>query len=177
MEKNQKELTDVLVEMQHCKINEIDFDTKIKNAGAKGHRCHRRSQEQWEKMTPVQTGAGKPLNVASLIHMISETYTEVSNKYLMDRVSSLGKLMAMDKERPEFLHERLKLQESCDEAQRGILQLVLKNKKEFEMKTDARMKKIEGELKAILPAAPPEETERIKVTFQAGFSKEEESYY
>ncbi|GLD71124.1 uncharacterized protein AKAME5_002244500 [Lates japonicus] len=45
-------------------------------------------------------------NVASLVHMISETYTEVSNKYLMDRVSSLGKLMAMDKEKPEFLHER-----------------------------------------------------------------------
>ncbi|GLD65581.1 uncharacterized protein AKAME5_001703800 [Lates japonicus] len=117
-------------------------------------------------------------NVASLVHMISETYTEVSNKYLMDRVSSLGKLMAMDKEKPEFLHERLKLQESCQEAQRGILQLVLENKKEFEMKTDVRMKKIEDELKAILSAAPPEETERIKEIVQDGFSKEEEeSYY
>ncbi|KAI5087517.1 hypothetical protein C0J45_22916 [Silurus meridionalis] len=32
-------------------------------------------------------------NIASLINMISTTYTEVSTKYLMDRVSSLGKLM------------------------------------------------------------------------------------
>ncbi|GLD65579.1 uncharacterized protein AKAME5_001703600 [Lates japonicus] len=39
--------------------------------------------------------------------MISETYTEVScNKYLMDRVSSLGKPHGqVDKEKPEFLHE------------------------------------------------------------------------
>ncbi|XP_050924860.1 uncharacterized protein LOC108874522 isoform X2 [Lates calcarifer] len=217
MEKNQKELTDILVEMQNCKLNEIDFDTKIKML-VKGLDAMGRVKEQWEKMVRffqmvsniVKISLSKTMhnfikaaddikmfsyneklfvkdllykqafeasNIASLIHMISETYTEVSNKYLMDRVSSLGKLMAMDKERPEFLHERLKLQESCDDAQRGILQLVLKNKKEFERQTDARMKKIEGDLKAILPAAPPEETERIKEIVQAGFSKEEEDYY
>ncbi|XP_018544026.1 uncharacterized protein LOC108891385 [Lates calcarifer] len=206
MEKNQKELTDILVEMQNCKINEIDFNTKIKML-VKGLDAMGRVKEQWEKMVRffqmvsniVKISLSKTMhnfineklfvkdllykqafeasNVASLFHMISETYTEVSNKYLMDRVSSLGKVMAMDKERPEFLHERLKLQESCDEAQRGILQLVLKNKKEFERQTDARMKKIEGDLKAILPAAPPEETERIKEIVQAGFSKEEEDYY
>ncbi|XP_018517422.1 uncharacterized protein LOC108873614 [Lates calcarifer] len=218
MEKNQKELTDILVEMQNCKINEIDFDTKIKML-VKGLDAMGRVKEQWEKMVLffqmvsniVKTSLSKTMhnfvktsedtkklsyngklfakdllynqafqasNIASLVHVISETYTEVSNKYLMDRVSSLGKLMAMDKEKPEFLQERLNLQESCQEAQRGILQLVLKNKKEFEIKTDARMKKIEGELKAILPAAPPEETERIKEIVQDGFSKdEEESYY
>ncbi|KAL7826674.1 hypothetical protein AOLI_G00318830 [Acnodon oligacanthus] len=32
-------------------------------------------------------------NIANLVHMISATYTEVSDKYLVDRVSSLGKLM------------------------------------------------------------------------------------
>ncbi|XP_018517423.1 uncharacterized protein LOC108873615 [Lates calcarifer] len=218
MEKNQKELTDILVEMQNCQIKEVDFKTKIKML-VKGLDAMGRVKEQWEKMVlffqmvsnivkislsktmhnfvktsedtkklsyneklfakdQLYNQAFQASNVASLVHMISETYTEVSNKYLMDRVSSLGKLMAMDKEKPEFLHERLNLQESCQEAQRGILQLVLKNKKEFEIKTGARMKKIEGELKAILPAAPPEETERIKEIVQDGFSKdEEESYY
>ncbi|RVE64395.1 hypothetical protein OJAV_G00125530 [Oryzias javanicus] len=121
-------------------------------------------------------------NIASLVHMISGTYCEVSNKYLMDRVSSLGKLMAMDKEKPEFMQERLKLQESCQEAQDGIMQLVLRNKKEFERKTDARMAQIEGELKAILPSAPPLEAQRIKEIVQAGFGEEEfgdseEKYY
>ncbi|GLD73513.1 uncharacterized protein AKAME5_002483800 [Lates japonicus] len=80
-------------------------------------------------------------NVASLVHMISETYTEVSNKYPMDRVSSLGKLMTMDKEKSEIEQEHQKLGNSCQEAQEGILKLVLENKKEFEMKTDARMKR------------------------------------
>ncbi|XP_018517649.1 uncharacterized protein LOC108873822 [Lates calcarifer] len=217
MEKNQKELTDILVEMQNCQLKEVDFKTKIKML-VKGLDAMGRVKEQWEKMVRffqmvsniIKTSLNKTLhnfvktsddtkklsyneklfvkdllykqafeasNVASLVHMISETYTEVSNKYLMDRVSSLGKLMAMDKERPEFLQERLNLQESCEEAQRGILQLVLENKKEFERKTDARMKKIEGELKAILPAAPPEETERIKEIVHASFSKEEEENF
>ncbi|XP_031436302.1 uncharacterized protein LOC116223483 [Clupea harengus] len=222
MEKNQKELTDILVEMQNCKIKDIDFNTKIKML-VTGLDAMGRVKEQWEKMvhffqivsTLVKTSLSKTLhnfvttaddgkklsytnrhftkdqlynqafqasNIASLVHMISGTYTEVSSKYLMDKVSSLGRLMAMDKSRPEFLQERLNLQETCQAAQGSILQLVLKNKKEFERKTDARMAKIEGELIAILPAAPPQETERIKEIVQAGykegeFGEGEEDYY
>ncbi|KAL7376780.1 hypothetical protein ABVT39_015681 [Epinephelus coioides] len=217
MEQNQKELTDILVEMQSCKIKEIDFETTIKML-VKGLDAMGRVKEQWEKMVRffqmisniIKCSLSKTLkdfvstaddtkklsynnklfvkdmlynqafqasNVASLVHMISGTYTEVSNKYLMDRVSSLGKLMAMDKEKPEFLQERLKLQQSCTAAQDGILVLVLKNKKDFERKTDDRMAKIENGLKAILPAVPPQETERIKEIVQAGFGGGEEDYY
>ncbi|XP_049892509.1 uncharacterized protein LOC126385045 [Epinephelus moara] len=217
MEQNQKELTEILVEMQNCKIKEINFDTTIKML-FKGLDAMGRVKEQWEKMVRffqmisniVKCSLGKTLNsfvstagdtkklsynhklfvkdmlynqafqasnVASLVHMISGTYTEVSSKYLMDRVSSLGKLMAMDKEKPEFLNERMNLQRSCAAAQEGILQLVLKNKREFERKTDDRMAKIENGLKAILPAASPQETERIKQIVQAGYGEEEENYY
>ncbi|XP_078028821.1 uncharacterized protein LOC144464785 [Epinephelus lanceolatus] len=217
MEQNQKELTEILVEMQSCKLKEIDFETTIKML-VKGLDAMGRVKEQWEKMVRffqmisniIKCSLSKTLkdfvstaddtkklsynnklfvkdmlynqafqasNVASLVHMISGTYTEVSNKYLMDRVSSLGKLMAMDKEKPEFLQERLKLQQSCTAAQEGILMLVLKNKKEFERKTDDRMAEIENGLKAILPAAPPQETERIKEIVQAGFGGGEEDYY
>ncbi|XP_078018343.1 uncharacterized protein LOC144458773 [Epinephelus lanceolatus] len=217
MEQNQRELTEILVEMQSCKIKEIDFETTIKML-VKGLDAMGRVKEQWEKMVRffqmisniVKCTLSKTLkdfvstaddtkklsynnklfvkdmlynqafqasNVASLVHMISGTYTEVSNKYLMDRVSSLGKLMAMDKEKPEFLQERLELQQSCTAAQEGILMLVLKNKKEFERKTDDRMAEIENGLKAILPAAPPQETERIKEIVQAGFGGGEEDYY
>ncbi|XP_029694873.1 uncharacterized protein [Takifugu rubripes] len=214
MEKNERELTEILCEMQKCNIKEIDFDTTIKML-VKGLDAMGRVKEQWEKMVRffqmvsniVKTSLSKTLknfvttcddskklsyndklftkdllynqafqasNVASLVHMISGTYTEVSSKYLMDRVSSLGRLMAMDKDRPEFHQERAMLQQSCQDAQRGILQLVIKNKKDFERKTDARMEKIECELKAILPAAPPQETERIKEIVQAGFEGQED---
>ncbi|XP_036421526.1 uncharacterized protein LOC118805031 [Colossoma macropomum] len=116
-------------------------------------------------------------NIASLVHMISATYTEVSDKYLMDRVSSLGKLMAMDNTKPEFKKERLQLQKSCDKAQKSILQLVLKNKAEFEKNSDSRIKKIDKELLAILPSTAPEEMKSIQAAVESGFTKEEEADY
>ncbi|XP_072531204.1 uncharacterized protein [Salminus brasiliensis] len=218
MEKNQKELTEILISMRNCEIKEIDFKTTIQML-VKGMDAMGRVKEQWEKMVRffqmvsslVSSSLNRPLkhfvstsektqslsynaklfskdliynqafqasNIASLVHMISATYTEVSEKYLIDRVSSLGKLMAMDKEKPEFLHERLQLQNSCDEAQRGILRLVLKNKREFERKSDLRLEKIDQELLAILPKAAPEEMKSIQTAVQSGFTeKEEEDYY
>jgi len=125
----------------------------------------------------LYTQAFQACNIASLVHMISGTYTDVSNKYLMDHVSSLGKLMAMDKSKPEFEHERQKLRNSCDEAQNGILRLVLVNKKEFDRKSTARQEKIDRELLAILPAAPPEQIKSIQEAVKAGFSEEEEASY
>ncbi|XP_030641429.1 uncharacterized protein LOC115821777 [Chanos chanos] len=217
MEKNQKELTDILVTMRNCEVKEIDFNTTIKML-VKGMDAMGKVKVQWEKMVRffqmvsniVKVSLSKTLknfvtaadkaqtlsynaklfskdllynqafqasNIASLVHMISETYTEVSNKYLMDRVSSLGKLMAMDKSKPEFEQEHHQLRNGCDEAQRGILHLVIKNKESFERSTNARMGKIEGELLAVLPAAAPEETKAIKDAAQAGFTEEEEDAY
>ncbi|KAK3524989.1 hypothetical protein QTP86_012198 [Hemibagrus guttatus] len=116
-------------------------------------------------------------NIASLVHMISTTYTEVSSKHIMDRISSLGKLMAMDKEKPEFQSEVEQLRNSCDGAQQAILALVLKNKKEFEEKSSARLEKIDKELFAILPAAAPEEMKSIKSSVKSGFADDEEEAY
>ncbi|XP_036422011.1 uncharacterized protein LOC118805368 [Colossoma macropomum] len=217
MEKNQKELTEILISLQNCELKEIDFNTTIQML-VKGMDAMGRVKEQWEKMVRffqmvsniVKTSLNRTLkdfvstsektqslsynsklfskdllysqafqatNIASLVHMISATYTDVSNKYLMDRVSSLGKLMAMDKTRPEFLNERLKLQKSCDEAQKGILRLVLKNKDEFERKTDSRLEKIDKELLAILPSAAPEEMKSIQAAVESGFTEDEEALY
>ncbi|KAI2655440.1 hypothetical protein ROHU_000669 [Labeo rohita] len=220
LEKNQKELTEILITMRNCKVKEIDFKTTIEML-VKGMDAMGRVKEQWEKMVHffqmvsniVKTSLSKTLtnfvstsektqalsyneklfskdllynqafqasNIASLVHMISATYTEVSTKYLMDRVSSLGKLMAMDKSKPEFEHERQKLRNGCDEAQKGILRLVLKNKDEYDQKSTARLDKIDRELLAILPSAPPEQIKSIQEVVQAGFNEEEkeaEAYY
>ncbi|XP_060759976.1 uncharacterized protein LOC132870356 [Neoarius graeffei] len=217
MEKNQKELTEILITLRSCEVKEVVFKTAIEML-VKGMDAMGRVKEQWEKMVRffqmvsniVKTSLTRTLkdfvstsektqalsynaklfskdmlynqafqasNIASLIHMISATYTDVSAKHLMDRVSSLGKLMAMDKEKPEFEFERQQLQNSCDEAQKAILRLVLKNKEEFERKSIARMEKIDKELLAILPAAAPEEIKRIEKTVKSGFTEEEESDY
>ncbi|XP_060759891.1 uncharacterized protein LOC132870269 [Neoarius graeffei] len=217
MEKNQKELTEILITLRSCEVKEIDFKTTIEML-VKGMDAMGRVKEQWEKMVRffqmvsniVKTSLTRTLkdfvstsektqalsynaklfskdllynqafqasNIASLVHMISATYTDVSAKHLMDRVSSLGKLMAMDKEKPEFEFERQQLQNSCDEAQKAILRLVLKNKEEFERKSIARMEKIDKELLAILPAADPEEIKSIEKAVKGGFTEEDESDY
>ncbi|XP_049331753.1 uncharacterized protein LOC125799317 [Astyanax mexicanus] len=116
-------------------------------------------------------------NIASLFHMISATYTDISEKYLMDRVSSPRKLMAMDKEKPEFEEDCLQLQNSCYKAQESILCLVRKNKNEFERKTIARLEKIDKELLAILPEAAPKEMRSIQAAVESGFTEEEEDAY
>ncbi|XP_060760284.1 uncharacterized protein LOC132870599 [Neoarius graeffei] len=217
MEKNQKELTEILITLRSCEVKEVDFKTTIEML-VKGMDAMGRVKEQWEKMvcffqmvsSIVKTSLTRTLqnfvttsektqalsynaklfskdllykqafqasNIASLVHMISATYTDVSAKHLMDRVSSLGKLMAMDKEKPEFELERQRLQNSCDEAQKAILHLVIKNKEEFERKSIARMEKIDKELLAILPAAAPEEIKSIEKAAKSGFTKEDESNY
>ncbi|KAF5890074.1 myosin-2 heavy chain-like [Clarias magur] len=114
-------------------------------------------------------------NIASLIHMISATYTEVSKKHLMDHVSSLGKLMAMDKEKQEFRFERFQLRNSCDEAQKAILRLVLKNKQEFESKSAARLEKLSHELLTILPSASLEEIKSVEAAVESVVTEEEET--
>ncbi|XP_024140404.1 uncharacterized protein LOC112154046 [Oryzias melastigma] len=213
MERNKKELIDILVEMQNCKIKEIEFDTIIKLL-IKGMDAMGRVKEQWEKMVRffkmvadiVRNSLGKTLpqflqnsenmeestynsklftkdlvysqafqasNIASLVHMISWTYCEVSNKYLMDSVSRLGRLMTMENETTEFKEVHKNLQDSCQKAQENILNLVQKTQKEFKKNTDTRMAQIESRLKAVLPAASPEETQRIKEIVQASITDED----
>ncbi|XP_027014712.2 uncharacterized protein LOC113650516 [Tachysurus fulvidraco] len=217
MEKNQKELTEILITMRRCEFKEIDFNTTIQML-VKGMDAMGRVKEQWEKMVRffqmvsnivkislnrtlkdfVSTSektqtlsynaklfskdmlynqAFQATNIANLVNMISTTYTEVSTKHLMDRVSSLGKLMVMDKEKPEFQFEVDQLRNACDGAQKAILVLVLKNKREFEAKSFARQNKIDKELLAILPAAAPEEIKRIQAAVKSGFTEEDESDY
>ncbi|KAG8127730.1 hypothetical protein E2320_014623 [Naja naja] len=91
-------------------------------------------------------------SVAQLVAMISETYTLVSEKYLMERVSNLGHLLAMEAEEPSLAAKRAALAEGCDTAWNAVKELVLQKKAEFERSLEARAEAIEKEMRAILPA-------------------------
>lgn len=108
-------------------------------------------------------------NIANLVNMISGTYTEVSSKYLMDRVGSLGRLMALDPKDPHFKDERLILAASCDDAENEIKALVLKNKELYKARTKARLEKIENELNAVLPPPSEKETNKLREIVASGF--------
>ncbi|XP_036374389.1 uncharacterized protein LOC118770731, partial [Megalops cyprinoides] len=204
LEKNQQELTEILVTMRNCEVKEIDLTTTLKFL-AQGLEAMGRVKEQWQKLVRffqmvcnivktcltsslkdfVNTGQGESETkikysskmflrdviynqafhlsiVASLLHMISSTYTQVSSQYLMDSISTLSRLMSLDPSKPEFLSERKRMNDACDNAQKVIKQLVQKNKLDFDEKTRARFKKIETDLKAVLPPAPEEDTKQLQ---------------
>lgn len=71
-------------------------------------------------------------NIASMVHMISGTYTEVSNKYLMNGVSSLSSLLAMDKKSEEFKEQCKQLKDFCKGAEDDINQMIMKNQEFFQ---------------------------------------------
>nr|XP_023655911.1 uncharacterized protein LOC111837798 [Paramormyrops kingsleyae] len=222
LEKNQKELTDILITLQRCEVKEIDFNTTIKML-VKGLDAMGRVKEQWEKMVRffqmisniIKTCLSRSLtdfvkqsqkasqkhlsynskkfmidliyqqafyasNVASLVNMISGTYVEVSNEHLMDRISSLGKLMALDTSNPDFESERRKLQDACKEAQEAIRDLVKKNNNKFDQKTKERLEKIESELKPMLPPVSEEKMKEMKEITESAFkemSREDEDQF
>uniref|UniRef100_W5MUG0 Uncharacterized protein n=1 Tax=Lepisosteus oculatus TaxID=7918 RepID=W5MUG0_LEPOC len=101
-------------------------------------------------------------NIASLVNVISGSYTEISNTYLMDSISSLGKLMVLDRSNPDFDSERTNLQKGCEEAGKGIKILVLKSKDDFDKIAKSRMEKIESAFKTVLPPTSEEDIQVIR---------------
>ncbi|XP_030646402.1 uncharacterized protein LOC115826660 [Chanos chanos] len=119
----------------------------------------------------IYTNAFQASNYAALVNMISTTYVEVSEQYLMERVSALGRLMTMDAKQHNLESERRKLENACKEAMEGITQLVRKHKTDFESKSQERVNKIKGALDAVMPPAAAGEEEKIKKLVEDGFKK------
>ncbi|KAG6921329.1 hypothetical protein G0U57_008413, partial [Chelydra serpentina] len=119
----------------------------------------------------IYTQAFNASNVAHLVHMISETYTEVSNKYLMDRVSSLGRLITLEPSDPRFYSEREALQKGCEEARQAIYKMVIEKKEEFDRSVEARVETIDRELKAVLPPVSVEEQKAIEGAVKRGMKE------
>ena len=101
---------------------------------------------------------------------------EVSGKYLVHRVASLSKLLGYDKEKDKdaIQAERRKLHEGCREAQKGIEELILQRKLEFDQQIQRRMRKIRQELEAALPPIPEKEKRKIEEVVQASVEKVKE---
>ncbi|XP_051868637.1 uncharacterized protein LOC127568668 [Pristis pectinata] len=109
-------------------------------------------------------------NIASLVHMIAETYVQVSTQHLMDRVNSLGRLLGLDpnRDRLKFEEEHEKFGSDCDEASKAIEDLVKRNKEQYEARVQARIDRINNSVKAVLSPATPEEMKDIEDAVQEG---------
>ncbi|XP_078533350.1 uncharacterized protein LOC144819255 [Lissotriton helveticus] len=106
--------------------------------------------------------------VVHLVNKISSTYCEVSQRYLMDRASTLGRMLTMSTSNPEYQIEREKFQSSFAEAQKSIEALVILKKQEFDLSIEARVKTIICQIGAAIPPLSAEEKKHICDDVNAG---------
>ena len=102
--------------------------------------------------------------IAYVVNSISSVYVEVSNKHLMERITCLGKLIALDpaSNSHEIMQKQLELNQGCAEAQEAIRRIALNKKKEITEAFDKRIGRIESEVEALLPPISEERAEEIK---------------
>ncbi|XP_063074104.1 uncharacterized protein LOC134464638 [Engraulis encrasicolus] len=124
----------------------------------------------------VYTQAFQVSTLSNLVHLISTTYVEVSDKHIMDRISSLGRLMNLDVSSPEFQRERMTLQSGCKQAQAAIEQLVKKNKMEFQSQVASRLSEI-TELEALLPPATQEQEKKVQMIVNSPSAEDMDQFY
>ena len=102
--------------------------------------------------------------IAYVVNSISSVYVEVSDKHLMERITCLGKLIALDpaSNKHEIMLRREELNKGCEEAQEAIRRIALEKKKEITEAFDKRIGRIESEVEALLPPISEERAEEIK---------------
>ncbi|XP_032882291.1 uncharacterized protein LOC116976508 [Amblyraja radiata] len=122
-------------------------------------------------------------NIASLVHMIAETYVQVSTHHLMDRINCLGKLLGLDPKRDiinnvfqsltallmeevdwkgtqtgtEWEWEHEMFGSDCDEASKAREDLVKMNKEFYEKCVQTRIDRINNSVKILLSTVTTEE--------------------
>ncbi|WP_411027140.1 hypothetical protein, partial [Salmonella sp. s54925] len=85
-------------------------------------------------------------------------------KHLMDRITCLGKLIALDpvKDKDEMANKREELNQGCKEAQEAIKAISKRKKKEMDEAFKNRIGRIEQEVEAIMPPMPKAEIKEIE---------------
>ena len=108
--------------------------------------------------------AFKANQIAYVVNSISGVYVEVSDKYLMDRITCLGKLIALDpdQDRQEIMSKREELNQGCEEAQQAIKRIANRKKEEMTEAFDKRIGRIEHEVEAIMPPMAEAEIKEIQ---------------
>ncbi|XP_071159619.1 uncharacterized protein [Mytilus edulis] len=115
--------------------------------------------------------ASKASQVAYVVRTIAGTYVQISNEHLMDRITCLGRLVALDpkKDEHEIRRKREELHNGCQEAQKAILSIVMKQKAEFNAKVEDRIAKLH-EIEKTMPPIEPERIKEIKTNVTSGMA-------
>jgi hypothetical protein len=103
--------------------------------------------------------------------VVNSIYVEVSHKHLIERVTSLGKLIALDPKSDdhEIKVKREQLNQGCAEAQKAIGQIASRKKKEMTEAFDRRIGRIE-EVEALQPPICENEAKEIREKVRDGIA-------
>lgn len=115
--------------------------------------------------------ASKSSQISFVVCTIADAYVQISNKHVMDQITALGRLIALDstKDKQKIALERNKLFSGCQQAQISIKDIVMQKKDEFAANVDARIAKI-SEIEAKLPAIAPKKEQEIQDSVSKGFT-------
>ena len=102
--------------------------------------------------------------IAYVVNSISSVYVQVSHKHLMEPISGLGKLIALDptSSKHEIRAKQHELTRGCKEGQEAIRRITLSKKREMTEALGKRVKRIENEVEALLPPISRKKAEKIK---------------
>ena len=114
--------------------------------------------------------ASKSSQISFVMYTIAGTYVQISNKHVMDQITALGRLIALDTtDKQKITIERDKLFSACQQAQKSIIEIVMREKDEFTANVDARIAKI-SEIEAKFPAIEPKKEQEIQDSVSKGFT-------
>jgi hypothetical protein len=116
--------------------------------------------------------ASKSSQISFAMYTIANAYVQISNKHVMDQINALGRLIALDtKDKHHITLERDKLLSACQQAQKSIIEIVMREKDEFTANVDARIVKI-SEIEAKLPAIDTKKEQEIQDSVSKAFTGE-----
>ena len=102
----------------------------------------------------------KANEAAFLVHTIANMYVTVSDKYIMDRISTLDTMMSIDVNKVGLFgiqRQQVKLSEDGRKAYEGIIKMVKDDEKSVEKKILARQEEISREYGWLTDCQSPSE--------------------
>ncbi|XP_046564876.1 uncharacterized protein LOC124273647 [Haliotis rubra] len=96
--------------------------------------------------------------ISYVVHEVSGTYVDISRDHLMDKISSLGELIALNPETESHLIKlkHIELMKGARKAQQAIQEKVEERQLDMHERVQARLSQIERGMQAALPPPNPE---------------------
>ena len=142
----------------------IQYTDKGRNARLEGYTVSQGMRDIIYKTT------FEAVKYSYLVNHLSSGYFQVSDKYLMNSVSSLGNLLSIESPN-EIQRAQLELTNNCENTVQEIKMLIQGHAKEFKRRISNRMDAIKTEYDAVLPPISNEDRNEVQTMIKQGISQ------